>query len=358
VGHGDNVLVPGYTCVVVPEAVCFLGAKPIFVDIDPLTYNVSFDRIEQAVDAGRHPVKAIVVQHTYGLPVDTAPIVKWARQRGVSVVEDCCHSLGSRYPNEFGRWQDVGTLGDAAFFSSQWSKPVSTGLGGWAATNSTALTERVRSFEAKECLSPSWLECTLLAGQTAGRALFSSPSSFWFAQTMHRFLVHAGIGIGSSNAEELRGEMPRGYAKRMSRFQRWLLQCKMARSGEVIQHRKHLQVIYEEELREAGIPMYRAARTDAVLLRYPVRVDNKEGVLDSARRNRIELGDWFNHPLHPKESNHTALGYRRGMCPNAEDAAQQVINLPLHSRVSEEVARDTVEFLKRVARPTRFQAFA
>jgi len=356
IGPGDYVLVPGYTCVVVPGAICFLGAKPIYVDIDPHTYNVSLSRMEAALRNSGLRVKAAIVQHTYGLPTDTAPIVRWARQRGIAVVEDCCHALGSRYLSEDQNWADVGTLGDAAFFSSQWSKPVSTGLGGWAVTRSSVLAQKLRQFSIQECISPSWRECTVLAAQIAGRALVSSPSSFWLAQTMYRFFAKVGIGIGSSTEAELRGEMPWGYAKRMSSLQQRLLSRKRMRFHELVRHLQRLQAVYDRELTDAGIPLFGVPQSvSPVLLRYPVRVANKEEVLAAARRRRIELGDWFDHPLHPKESDSGAFGYAQGMCPNAEGAASQVINLPVHCRVNEEMARKTVQFLKGVVRPVFLQ---
>ncbi len=84
-----------------------------------------------------------------------------------------------------------------------------------------------------------------------------------------------------------------------------------------------------------------------MLLRYPVRVKNKDEVLRQARRRRVELGDWFNHPLHPREANAEAFGYRRGFCPEGERAANEVVNLPLTERTTEKTARyEAVDFLK------------
>jgi perosamine synthetase len=354
VGPGDCVLVPGYTCVVVPGAICFLGAKPLYVDIDSKSYNVSLSRIEAAIRSRDLRIKAVIVQHTYGLPVDTAPIVKWARKKGIAIVEDCCHSLGSRYLDESGEWRDVGTFGDAAFFSSQWSKPVTTGLGGWAVTSSPVLADKVRLIHANDCTSPSWGECTLLAAQVAGRSLVSSSSAFWLARGTYRFLTRAGLAIGSSAEVELRGSKPPGYAKRMSSFQLRLLGHKLAGFAQHIPHRQHLKVVYDQVLTDAGFPILEVPQqVDPVLLRYPVRVGNKMEVLEAARRNRMELGDWFDYPLHPKGSDSSAFGYREGICPNAEEAASQVVNLPVHDGVSEDTATKTIVLLKRIARPVQ-----
>ena len=130
VGPGDSVVVPGDTCVVVPMAVHFAGAESIYADIHPATYNVALDEVERCAkvseERGR-PVRAVLVQHTYGIAADIGPICEWAAERGVAVVEDCCHAMGSRYRDvragEESPWRNLGTIGDAAFFSSQWSKP-------------------------------------------------------------------------------------------------------------------------------------------------------------------------------------------------------------------------------------------
>jgi len=85
--------------------------------------------------------------------------------------------------------------------------------------------------------------------------------------------------------------------------------------------------------------------TDPVLVRYPVRVTDKWAAIEKALKDGIELGAWFELPLHPKEAKIELFGYRWGCCPQAEKAAREVVNLPLHPRVSEKVARRTVEFV-------------
>jgi perosamine synthetase len=353
IGPGDRVIVPGYTCVVVPAAVRFSGAEPLYVDIDPATYNVTLEGLAKAYDAAAG-IKAVVVQHTYGLPAPTAPIVTWAKQTGVSVIEDCCHALGSRYRDDLGHWSEVGTLGDASFFSSQWSKPISTGLGGWARTGDCDLERRLQAFHGRECVAPSWFECGLLAIQLAGRAIVSAPSSYWIARDTYRFLTRLGLGIGSSDPTELRGRIPDRYAMRMSALQLRLLEYNLRMFEAVSRHRSWLKHIYDETLSEAGFELVAVPEyADPIYLRYPVRVANKADVLRKAQSARVELGDWFDHPLHPSESDPQAFGYRAGSCKHAEIAANQVVNLPMHRNVTERTATEIVGFLKQSAQPVR-----
>ena len=87
-----------------------------------------------------------------------------------------------------------------------------------------------------------------------------------------------------------------------------------------------------------------------MLLRYPVRVRDKKAVLKEAERRRIELGDWYTHPVdRPEGLDAELFAYRSGTCPEGEQAAAEVVNLPMHSGVTQEIARTTVQFLKEVA---------
>ena len=90
--------------------------------------------------------------------------------------------------------------------------------------------------------------------------------------------------------------------------------------------------------------------SDPVLLRYPLRVQNKNRVMGEARRRGIELGDWYNHPIDvPEPSMAERFGYREGVCPEGERAAKEVINLPMQANVSEKQILRIAKLLKEVA---------
>jgi dTDP-4-amino-4,6-dideoxygalactose transaminase len=300
-------------------------------------------------NCGAH-TRAVLVQHTYGMPANVFPLVEWARRRGIAVIEDCAHALGSRYLDPAGVWHEVGTAGDAAFFSSHWNKPVSTGLGGWAKVMNPEVEVRLRRFHDEDCVSPSWCEAVLLAAQVVVHKLFLTPRLYWMARTAYQWSYSRGVLVGSSTDEELRGVMPLEYCKRMSGFQEWLLRRLLA-TASLQAHRRLLKEIYDSALAAAGLPVLRIPEyADPVLLRYPVRVRNKNHVLAEARRRWIELGDWYKHPVdRPEESDSADFGYRTGMCPEGERASREVVTLPMHSRVTEAIARHSVNFLKELA---------
>ncbi|HEV2488848.1 MAG TPA: DegT/DnrJ/EryC1/StrS family aminotransferase [Candidatus Acidoferrales bacterium] len=351
VGPGDGVIMPGYTCAMVPGAVVFLGAKPIYADIDPKTYSPSLGSYSDAFEANpRIRIKALILQHTYGIPGDALQIAAWARAQGMAVIEDCAHSLGTRYCDDHGVWQDVGSAGDVAIFSSQWSKPISTGLGGWVVTRNKNLAGRIARFHDEECAKPSVREVSVLAGQLLVRLIFSSPKSYWMAAESFRRLAYLGIFVGTNDGGEFEGKMPERYAKKMSGLQEWLLK-KRQESTALLVRRRNLKRVYDEALKTSGLPVLHVEENaDPVLLRYPVRVRNKPEVLARAQQCRMELGDWFNHPLHPREANAEAFGYRLGFCPEGERAAEEVVNLPLTERTNERIACKAVEFLKQAAK--------
>jgi dTDP-4-amino-4,6-dideoxygalactose transaminase len=87
------------------------------------------------------------------------------------------------------------------------------------------------------------------------------------------------------------------------------------------------------------------------LLRFPVRVKDKQAALERAAKRHLELGDWFVQPMHSQMLPYECLGYTRGLCPEAEKAAEQIVNLPTHDRVSDRHARKLIEFLRAECRP-------
>jgi len=143
---GSEIVLPALTFWVVPEIARAAGLIPVFVDVDPLTFDMTADAFERAI--GPRTV-AVVPTHLWGLPCDMDEILAVARRRGIFVIEDCAHALGALY-----RDRPVGTLGDAAFFSFQTIKPLNTYGGGMAVVRDPALARRV-SYLAQSAPAPA-----------------------------------------------------------------------------------------------------------------------------------------------------------------------------------------------------------
>ena len=215
VGPGDQVLLPGYTCVVVPNAVNYTGAEPVYLDVEPQTGNLDCDKLEDRLGSGWESgrAKVLIVQHTYGIPCDMDRLDAFARRHGLLVIEDACHALASTW-----RGRPVGTLGDAAFFSSQWSKPVTTGLGGWAVVTAPELRTRLEAI-LPQYTRPGLATAGLLELQHLAFSLLNHPRLFWGIQGLYRGLGRMGLAIGSSTGDELSCRLPTDYQRRMHPLQ-------------------------------------------------------------------------------------------------------------------------------------------
>jgi dTDP-4-amino-4,6-dideoxygalactose transaminase len=134
--RGDEVILPSFTFVATGEVVAMIGAKPVFVDINPDTYNISPKAIEKAITK---KTKAIMPVDLYGLPADMQPIREIADKYGLKIIEDAAQAHGASY-----KGKPPGTLADAACWSFYGSKNMTTGEGGMMTTNDDKLAETVR----------------------------------------------------------------------------------------------------------------------------------------------------------------------------------------------------------------------
>ncbi len=163
VGPGDSVITTPYTFTATAEVIRYLGADPVFVDIDPATLNLDPARVEEylAGDRGRD-IKAVVPVHFAGLPCEMDDMLRTARRHGLKVIEDAAHAVPTLYRNTL-----IGSLGsDATVFSFYATKTITTGEGGMVVTKSQALAERCRvmrlhgisrdAFDRYRAEVPSW----------------------------------------------------------------------------------------------------------------------------------------------------------------------------------------------------------
>jgi len=138
IGPNDEVIVPAFTFIATANVVEYLGAKPVFVDIDPKTFNINPLKIEEKINK---KTKAIIPVHLFGLSADMEPILKIARKYKLKVIEDAACGLGTLY-----KGKHVGTFGETGCFSFHPRKAISCGEGGMITTNSKKHNEILRSL--------------------------------------------------------------------------------------------------------------------------------------------------------------------------------------------------------------------
>jgi dTDP-4-amino-4,6-dideoxygalactose transaminase len=328
VGPGDEVVLPGFTCVVVPNAILYTGARPVYADIDPITYTLDAASVERCLTAR---TRVILAQNSFGMPPDLDPLLALARAHGLFVVEDCAHGLGARY-----RGRPAGTTADAAFFSAQWSKPICTGLGGVAVTRDRALAERLAKLEA-QAARPGHGERRMLHALWWIRRLLLTPERYVRAQALYRALGRAGLVLGSSDAGELAAPVePREFVKGLSPEQAARGVDELEALPMRLLHRARVAACWRTELRARGFALADPpAWATHGWLRVPVEVADKPTLLARAAAQRLELGDWFASPLHPVMRDLSPWHYRMGSCPVAEAACRRLVNLPTHERIDD-----------------------
>jgi perosamine synthetase len=322
IGRGDEVIVPAFTCVAVPNAVLYTGATPVYVDIDEATYTAD----PAAVAAAMGPrTRVVLAQNTFGLSADLNALREIARAQGAFVVDDCTHGLGGTYMGEAN-----GAAAHAAFYSTQWSKPISTGLGGIAVTSDPALARELATLE-RAAPEPSLRDRALLAGMLLARERIATPRTIRAGRAAYRAVSRAGLVPGSSSGGELAGtEMPAAFVARLSAFQARLASRRLATLGAAVRRRRAMAERYTAWLAAHGkTAPHEPDWALHAFLRYPVRESERDAFVEEAHRRGVLLGDWFDSPLYPIHEDLGRWGYRWGTNPVAERVSAEIVNLPV-----------------------------
>ncbi|PZP27282.1 MAG: hypothetical protein DI603_22205 [Roseateles depolymerans] len=322
-----EVLLPGYTCAVVPNVFLHLGLPVRYVDIAPGGYNPTAEAVAAAIS----PRTALVLlPHNFGLAMEGLAALR-ARFPAVVFVEDAAHAWGTRLADG----SMVGTQGQAAFFSFEYSKPLSCGLGGALVLNDDALRARLpvpalhmapASALFRQTLTLAWHRLVqTLPGPALAllQALLRAPS---------RLL---GL-VAATPAAELTGVAQPDYRLGLAPWSAALGVGQARRAAGLWALRQAQCRVYDDVL--AGTAWQRPPRAPGdVLVRYPVRLPagvDREAVRAALARAGLLMGEWFDDVVHPRGS--YRHGYTAGDCPVGEATAACVINLPLglHARLS------------------------
>ena len=137
-GDGDEVIMPSFTIISCASALVRVGATPVLIDSDPLTWNIDVSAIEAKITSR---TKAIMIVHIYGLPCDLDPILDLAKKHNLKIIEDAAEMHGQTY-----KGRPCGSFGDISIFSFYPNKHITTGEGGMIVTNSDELADKCRGF--------------------------------------------------------------------------------------------------------------------------------------------------------------------------------------------------------------------
>ena len=337
IGNGDQVVTQAFTCVAVPEAIMASGARPVYADIEQNGFNMDAGDFERQITP---QTRAIVVQHTFGIPADMERIKHIADKANIPIIEDCCHTLVSMYKGKM-----VGSFGVGSFYSFEWGKPVVAGIGGSAIVNDSNLNKKIQS-KYKDYRFPSTLKLMRIQLQYFGFKILYRPSLYWPVRDMFHML--GSIGAAESNynpmqEDQVAGDfclkMPKPLQRRMAR--------KLSDLDVLTRHSRWVCNEYQSRIESNQVRHPEiSSDCDTVFARYPLLANDKGMLLEQARKARVELADWYSTPIHPLTGKDLGLvRYETGSCPNAEKRCKQVVTLPTHMAVKEKDVERIVAFL-------------
>lgn len=299
IGPGDEVITTPYSFFATAGVVVRLGAKPVFVDIDPTTYNIDPAKINRAVTT---KTKAIIPVHLYGQCADMGPIMEVAKQHKLSIIEDAAQAIGAEY-RDGRRACSMGTIGCLSFFPSK--NLGCLGDGGMAVTSDPELAERMRVLRVHGS-KPKYYH-KLIGGNfrldTIQAAVLNVKLNYLDGWTRRR----------QENAIQY-GEL-------------------FERSGLVQKGRVRLPVpVY----RESGALHYH------IYNQFVLRVDRRDALVAYLKQKEIGVEIYYPVPFHLQEC-FGYLGYKEGDFPESERATKETIALPIYPELTLEQQAEVVE---------------
>ncbi|MCK5503967.1 MAG: DegT/DnrJ/EryC1/StrS family aminotransferase [Thermodesulfovibrionia bacterium] len=282
--QGDEVITTPFTFIASAEAIAYVGATPVFVDINRLTLNMDSLKIEEKITPR---TRAIVIVHLFGQPADMTEIMDIAKKYNLKVIEDCAQSFGAKY-----KGIPAGSTGDSGCFSFYPSKNLGAyGDGGMMITNNPEIYEKVKLLRNHGTVGPY----------------------------EHSFL---------------------GYNSRLDEIQAAILRIKLRHIDEYNQKRQNIAKIYTSVLHNTvQCPVEIQDRTH-VYHQYTIRTPERSEVKKALEDNSISSVVYYPIPLHLQEA-FKFLGHSIGDFPESETAANEVLSLPIYP----EMEPDTAEII-------------
>jgi len=321
---GDEVIVQAFTCIGAISPIVWIGAKPVYVDIDRNTYNLDPRLIEESITS---QTKAVIVQHTFGIPADIHKIKQTCRRYKIILIEDCAVSMGAKSGA-----REVGTFGDAAFFSFGRDKVVSSVSGGVALINSPKLFVGAdRLYSHISDLSLSWVRKQLL--HPVAMLVIIPLYRIQLGKALLVLLQKLKLITKAYDQTEYLAIKPDTYPKRYPSVLVPLILNQLKNLDSMNNKRRLIASRYGPIL------------NGAIYLRYPVVVNNRKKLLTNARKQGIILGRWYSNVIDPEAINIRKFRYKKGTCPVAEDVAKHIVNLPTYPRLTSSEVKRVVKII-------------
>ncbi len=292
VGPGDEVIVPTFTFFATAGAPARLGAKVVFTDIEPDTFNMDPESLKEAVSSS---TKAVIPVHLFGQCAEMDPILVACEESGIPVIEDAAQAIGARYRERPAG--SIGTMGCLSFFPTK--NLGGFGDGGMILTNDGALAERLRSLRVHGA---------------------------------SRRYHHSAVGINS----------------RLDALQAAVLGVKLNYLDPWHEARRRNATLYDSLLSDCPVTRpHIHPHNVSVFNQYTLRVPHRDQCIAKLQEKGIRCAIYYPIPLHLQPC-FSELGYKPGDFPNAEKAAQEVLSLPIGPELSADKIRFIAEAVAQI----------
>lgn len=335
--QGDEVLLQAFTCNAAVNPIIWSGLKPVYVDADENTYNINIEDLKRKITKKS---KALIVQHTFGLPAEMDAVLDICQKNNLILIEDCAHSLGAVY-----KGRKIGTFGKAAFFSFSRDKVISSVYGGIIATNDDELAKKIKNFQGKVGYpSYFWILQQLLHPILMNWLIL--PSYRIFGKYLLILFQRFHILSKAVHWKEKKGKKPGYFPKRLPSVLSLLALNQFKKLEKFNNHRKKIAGFYAKELKELSSFKLPRMDKDHIFLRFTVKHPRAHKIIKKAWQKNILIGDWYTTPIAPSDTKLEKMQYKLGSCPNAEKLPKEVFNLPTHINISKKESQKIVSFLK------------
>ncbi|MBS3121404.1 DegT/DnrJ/EryC1/StrS family aminotransferase [Candidatus Woesearchaeota archaeon] len=340
--QGDEVLVPGYTCVVVPNAIIYTGAKPVYYDVGINTFNPLVSDMKKKIT---FKTKAIIIHHLFGQPAEIDEIKKVSDLYHIPVIEDCAQALGAEY-----KGKKVGTFFDFGFFSFDYTKNITTGQGGIVVVKDKKNFEKMKAIQ-QCCKKPSNLFVFWHLLNIIRYRLFLNQSVYFFGLPLIYLidLVCKMIGLFNTTItkDELNAEKPNCFMIKMHNIFAKIGLEQLKKIDLFNKVRINNAMRLDEELKKLNIETPHIIKNvKHIYLRYALCFKERQKLINLFRRNQVDVGCWFDSPIYPLKENMSLYGYDKGNCPNADKISKEMINLPTHSDMNYHDIKRIINILK------------
>lgn len=335
----EEVIIQGYTCSVLPNAIIAAGGRPVYVDCDPETLTLDIGEVRQRISARS---RAIICQHTFGMLANTKDLRAICNVHDLALIEDCAHIIPENMHGE------IGKRADALLFSFGRDKALSGVTGGAVLTQHEFLNKKLQQQEEQAQVPTKWQVYNWISyplRYQCAKKLWRVPL---FAKAYLRFLQKVGWLPAVVTSEEKHGHATMPLQKMPNACATLILQQWENRAA-INQTRAACAAQYYKAARKADWKFPSGMMHCTAPQKFPLFRNDAAEVRSALKRKQIYLDDgWCAGPVNPAGVSLAHIGYKPGSCKQAEKIANDILSLPTHPTMTDEQVQTVIHALEEI----------